>query len=87
MPDPVHIEDSSLLIVGAPAGKGSGDPKVMSQPPLTSHPEPSWLFAAIADAITTIRRADISPRPGTHCRNCSFTAICPTKDAAREVPS
>lgn len=87
MPDPVHIEDSSLLIVGAAAGKGSGDPKVMSQPPLTSHPEPSWLFSAIADAITTIRRADIAPRPGTHCRTCSFTAICPTKDAAREVPS
>jgi len=83
--DPPRIDDSSLLIVGVEGKKGSGEPKVMSQPALTDHGDPAWLFTAITDAITTIRRADFSPRPGGHCRHCAFTAICPAKDPAREV--
>lgn len=82
---PPRIDQSSLLIVGVEGKKGSGDPKVMSQPALIDHGEPAWLFSAIVDAITTIRRAEFSPRPGGHCRNCAFTAICPAKDPAREV--
>ena len=83
--NPPRIDNSSLLIVGVEGKKGSGDPKVMSQPALIDHGDPVWLFTAITDAIATIRRADFSPQPGGHCRHCAFTAICPAKDPAREV--
>lgn len=82
---PPRIDHSALLMVGIEGKKGSGDPKLMSQPALTEHGDPVWLFAAIADAISTIRRAQFSPRPGHHCRSCAFTAVCPTKDSAKEV--
>lgn len=82
---PPVIDHAALVVVGTEGAKGSGEPAILTQAALTEHEDPVWLFQAIADAITTIRRRAFPPRPGSHCRTCSFTSICPTQSSAVEV--
>jgi superfamily I DNA/RNA helicase len=83
---PVEIDHAALVVVGVDAAKDSVEPKSLHQPALTEHPDPEWFFTAVSDAIAHLRRGDYPPRPGSLCRTCDFTSICPTDPTSREVP-
>jgi len=59
---------------------GEAEPKVQTQPPQPADPEGlTKVQRQLLLAIDTMQQEDFVARPGTHCRYCSFHAICPTK--------
>ncbi len=59
---------------------GEGVPKVQSQPPQSPDEDGlSQVERQLLQVVATLREEEFVARPGTHCRNCSFHSICPTK--------
>jgi superfamily I DNA/RNA helicase len=65
--------------------KEPGQPRVLEQPPLSTHASPEWFIDAVADAVAVVRDEDFTPRPGKHCSYCAFTRLCPTQMEGEEV--
>ena len=64
-------------------GTVDGFPKVQFQGPIAD--DPTWIIDRLGEAVSILRREAFTPREGSQCTYCAFTASCPTKPVSDDL--
>ncbi|CAB4927046.1 unannotated protein [freshwater metagenome] len=78
--DPPEVGGAELVLLRL--GKGEA-PEIQSQPSIG--PGVTWVDEALGAAESLVRQEHFPARPGSSCRTCDFTRLCPTKGTGTEV--
>jgi RecB family exonuclease len=82
---------AELVQLRTDAKGAAGTPLVQPQAPLgpddPDDPGRTWMTKVLDTSVTRLIAEDFSPRPNEWCRVCEFHAVCPTRDAGRQVVS
>jgi len=83
-----QVGGGELVQLRHDAARNAGGPYVQLQGPLPDDGQGrSFVDGLLEEAVDTIDAEVFPPRPGEVCNTCSFTAVCPSQDAGRQVVS
>ncbi len=76
------VGGAALVQLRKDTGVSDPSPKEQIQAPLpAAHAGDTWIERALGEAAQIIRGEDIAATPGKQCGFCTFTSICPEKNA------
>mgnify|MGYP006276673929 CR=1 FL=1 len=75
---------AALVQLRVPERSGQPLPKVQAQAPLTDT-TPTWVDEQLGAAAGIVRSEAFVARPGSHCRRCAFTTLCPAQPDGQQV--
>jgi superfamily I DNA/RNA helicase len=85
--DPPAMEGPAVsggaALVQLREGTADGFPKVQFQEPITE--DPAWIVDRLSEAVSILRHEAFTPREGSQCTYCAFTASCPTKPDSNDL--
>ena len=84
-PEGDHVGGAALVQLRKDTGTNDPAPKEQAQPPIDEQQKPSWVEAALGQAVHVLRTEDITATEGKQCNYCAFTAICPAKNPSPSV--